>query len=138
MKAIYVALLAVGMALPVHANSLSRAYVHSVKSAAGGNEVVSGRSLTTSDHGGARMHILTDEIGYGSNAQARLLSNSLREIAKEPLCRAGSGVGPCRRGDTILGYRRTWDASGSQGGNFECVVYPAGSGSAQRVALQVR
>ena len=138
MKAIYLPLLAAAAALPVHANSLSRAYVHSVKSAAAGNEVVSGRDTTTRDHGGAWMHILTDEIGYGQRAKASLLSNSLREIAKEPICRAGNGVGPCRRGDAIVGYRRTWDASGHQGGNFEYVVYPAGSGSAQRVAFQVQ
>ncbi|UPG93703.1 DUF4879 domain-containing protein [Luteibacter aegosomatissinici] len=138
MKATYLTLLAAAVAFPVHANSLSRAYVHSVKSATGGNEVVNGQSVTNRDHGGAWMHVLTDEIGYGQHAQASLLSNALREIAKEPICRAGSGVGPCRRGDTIAGYRRTWDASGHQGGNFLYVIYPAGSGSTQRTVLQVR
>jgi hypothetical protein len=118
-------------------NALTRAYVYEVNSAAAGNEKVAGRSNTMKDHGGAWMRIVTEEIGYGGNAQAQLLSNSLREIGKEPLCRAGAGLGKCRRGDTIVGYRRTWDASGHQGGNFEFVVYPAGSGSAQRVAFQV-
>jgi hypothetical protein len=121
-----------------HANSLTRAYVHRVESASAGSEIVSGRTTTAKDHGGAWLYIYTDEIGYGRQPQARLLSNSLREIAKVPICNVGGGVGTCRRGDTVVGYRRTWDASGHQGGNFEYVVHPAGSGSAQRVTFQVQ
>jgi hypothetical protein len=137
MKRIALAFLTL-VATSVHSNTLTRAYVYRVDSASGGQELVTGRTTTTKDHGGSWMRILTEEIGYGREPQAKLLSNSLREIASQPICRVGGSLGPCRRGDTIVGYRRTWDASGHQGGNFEFVVYPAGSGSAQRVAFQVQ
>lgn len=137
MKRIALALLCL-VAPASHANSLTRAYVYRVESATGGNEIVTGRTTTAKDHGGAWLRIFTEEIGYGRQPQARLLSNSLREIAKVPICNVGGGLGTCRRGDTVVGYRRTWDASGHQGGNFEYVVHPAGSGSAQRVTFQVQ
>jgi hypothetical protein len=138
MKSMYLALTMAVITLPAYANSLTRAYVYRVNSATGGNEVVSGRSTTLNDHGGAWMQIVTDEIGYGREPQARLLSNALREISKEPICQGRNGMVPCRRGDTIVGYRRTWDASGHQGGNFEYVVYPSGGGNVARAAFQVR
>ena len=138
MKRMYFAFLAVVLTLPAHASSLTGAYVYRVQSAAGGNEVVRGRNTTVSDHGGAWMQIITDDIGYGKAARASILSNALREIRTEPLCRSGGDMGPCRRGETVVGYRRTWDASGHQGGNFEYAVYPASSGKEQRVTFQVR
>jgi hypothetical protein len=121
----------------VNANSLTRAYVHSVSSAAGSTEVVVGRASTTRDHGGAWMRIQTDDVGYGNNPQARLLGNALREVKTEPLCNSGGSLTPCNRG-TVVGYRRTWDASGHQGGNFEYMVIPNGAGGPVRVNFQVR
>ncbi|QDE40765.1 DUF4879 domain-containing protein [Luteibacter pinisoli] len=138
MKRMCFAFLAVASTLPSYASSLTGAYVFRVQSAAGGNEYVEGKSTTVNDHGGAWMQITTDDIGYGKAAQAKLLSNALREIKTEPLCKNGNAVGPCRRGETIIGYRRTWDANGHQGGNFEYAVYPATSGKEQRVTFQVR
>lgn len=138
MKRMCFAFLAVAATLPAHASALTGAYVYQVNSAAGGREDVSGQSTTTKDHGGAWMQITTDDIGDGKAAQATLLSNALRQIKTEPLCRNGGTVGLCRRGEIVVGYRRTWDASGHQGGNFEYAVYPANSGKEQRVKFQVR
>lgn len=126
------------VAAGANANPLARAYVQRVESASAGSEIVSGRTATAKDHGGPWLHIYTDEIGYGREPQAKILSNALREIARIPICNIGGGVAPCRRGETIVGYRRTWDASGHQGGNFEYVVYPAGGGTAQRVTFNVQ
>ncbi|TCV93955.1 uncharacterized protein DUF4879 [Luteibacter rhizovicinus] len=78
------------------------------------------------------MTIVTDEIGYGRYAQATLLSNPLQEIRTEPLCSAANPQ-PCSRG-TIVGYRRYWNASGYQGGNFNFTVYPSNGGGSVRSA----
>lgn len=84
------------------------------------------------------MRITTEEIGYGNNAQARLLGFSLREVGAVPLCKVRGHATPCSGHGTIIGYRRTWDASGRDGGNFEYMVIPNGIGGVQRVSLQVR
>jgi hypothetical protein len=127
---------------PVHAtsqsNNLSRAYVSAVASAKGSTEFVEGRSSTVRDHGGAWMRITTDEIGYGRNAQARLLGSPLRELGSLPLCNVGGQPTPCYGRGTVIGYRRTWDASGREGGNFEYMVIPNGIGGPVRVDFQVR
>lgn len=121
------------------ANNLSRAYVYSVESSQGGREYLRPWSHSTSfNHGGAMMRITTDEIGYGNNAQARLLGFSLREVGTVPLCNVQGYVDPCNGRGTIIGYRRTWDASGHDGGNFEYMVIPNGVGGVKRVNLQVR
>jgi hypothetical protein len=123
----------------VHAsNNLSRIYVHHVTSTKGGmEEIPQGGSQTARDHGGGRLQIITDEIGYGNNAQARLLGSPLREAGTQPLCNIGGVPKPCNRG-TIIGYRRTWDASGREGGNFEFMVNPNGPGGWKRTTLQIR
>ncbi|KJV30760.1 hypothetical protein VI08_14675 [Luteibacter yeojuensis] len=133
----FLSLLAVLPFVPVNANSLSRAYVYRVDSALAGSEIITGRSSTTRDHGGAWMRIQTDDVGYGNNPQARLLGNALREIKTEPLCNSHGSLAPCNRG-TVVGYRRTWDASGHQGGNFEYMVIPNGTGGPVRLNFQVR
>jgi len=123
----------------VHAsNNLSRIYVHHVTSTKGGVEnIPQGGSWTARDHGGGQLQITTDEIGYGNNAQARLLGSPLREVGTQPLCNIGGRPQPCNRG-TIIGYRRTWNASGSEGGNFEFMVNPNGPGGWKRTTLQIR
>jgi hypothetical protein len=119
-------------------NNLSRIYVHHVTSTAGGTEEIrQGGTTTVRDHGGSRLQIITDEIGYGNNAQARLLGSPLRQVGTQPLCNVGGMPKPCTRG-TIVGYRRTWDASGREGGNFEFMVNPNGVGSWKRITLQIR
>lgn len=142
MKPIIIATTALSLLLgigSVHAsNNLSRIYVHDVTSTNGGFEAIpQGGSWTAQDHGGPKLTITTDEIGYGNNAQARLLGSPLREIQTQPLCNAGGVPKPCNRG-TIVGYRRTWDASGREGGNFEFMVNPNGVGAWKRAALQIR
>lgn len=124
----------------VHAsNPLSRVCVHHVTSSQGGTEVIpQGGSWTARDHGGAVFQIVTDEIGYGHGAQARLLGSPLRQVKYESLCNVGGRPGPCPRGATLIGHRVTWDASGRDGGNFEMFVLPNGSGNAQRTTLQIR
>ncbi|PTR34755.1 uncharacterized protein DUF4879 [Luteibacter sp. OK325] len=120
-------------------NSLTRVYVHHVNSSKGGTEVIpQGGSWTARDHGGATFQIVTDEIGYGHGAQARLLGTPLREVKYESLCNVGGRLGSCPRGATIIGHRSTWDASGRDGGNFEVVVFPNGFGSSKRATLQIR
>jgi len=127
----------------VHASNnlthLTRVYVHHVISSKSGTEVIpQGGSWTAKDHGGATFQIVTDEIGYGHGAQARLLGSPLREVKYEPLCNVRGRLGTCPNGATIIGHRSTWDASGREGGNFEVVVLPDGFGSEQRAALQIR
>ncbi|NID15606.1 DUF4879 domain-containing protein [Luteibacter yeojuensis] len=121
------------------ANNLSSVYVYSVDSTQGGTETLSPWASSTSrNHGGARMHITTEEIGYGNNAQARLLGFNLREIQTQPLCNVRGYARPCNGRGTIVGYRRTWDASGRDGGNFDYMVIPNGVGGVRRVNLQVK
>jgi len=120
-------------------NTLSRVYVHHVTSSKGGTEVIpQGGSWTAKDHGGATFQIVTDEIGYGHGAQARLLGTPLREVKYESLCNVRGRLGPCPNGATIIGHRSTWDASGREGGNFEVVVLPSGFGSSKRATLKIR
>lgn len=121
-----------------HSNNLTRAYVSWVHSARAGAELVEGRSSTARDHGGAWMRIATDDIGYGRNAQARLLGSPLREIRTEALCHVGGRPNPCNGRGTVIGYRRTWEASGREGGNFEYMVIPNGVGAPVRVSFQIR
>lgn len=119
-------------------NNLSRIYVQGVTSTKGGYESIpQGGSWTAKDHGGSVMRVVTDEIGYGNNAQARLLGSPLREVSTQPLCNVGGRAQPCNRG-AIIGYRRTWDASGREGGNFEFMVNPNGVGAWKRATLQIR
>jgi hypothetical protein len=119
-------------------NNLSRIYVYGVTSTKGGYESIpQGGSWTVKDHGGSVMRVITDEIGYGNNAQARLLGSPLREVGTQPLCNVGGRAQPCNRG-TIVGYRRTWEASSREGGNFEFMVSPNGVGSWKRTTLQIR
>lgn|GEM_PF-1959510 len=121
------------------ANNLSQVYAYSVESAQGGTEILSrGVSSTSRSHGGAWMRITTEEIGYGSNARATLLGFSLREIQTVPLCNLRGSARPCNGRGTIVGYRRTWDASGRDGGNFEYMVIPNGVGGVRRVNLTIR
>ncbi len=142
MKIYKVAAAALAIALlgvDANANNLSNAYVYSVESAQGGRETLSpGASSTSRNHGGGWMHITTEEIGYGNNAQARLLGFSLRETQTIPLCNVRGRASPCNGRGTIVGYRRTWDANGREGGNFEYMVIPNGIGGVRRVNLQVR
>jgi hypothetical protein len=113
--------------------------VHHVSSTKGGTELIpQGGSWTANDHGGPRFQIVTDEIGYGHGAQARLLGSPLREIKYESLCNVRGRLGSCPNGATIIGHRSTWDASGREGGNFEVVVLPSGPGGAKRATLQIR
>ncbi len=119
-------------------NNLSRAYVSLVSSAAGGAEAVVGRPSTIRDHGGTWMQITTDDIGYGHGAQAWLLGSPLREIRSEALCNVNGQPRPCHGRGTVIGYRRTWDASGREGGNFQYMVIPNGVGGPVRIDFQVR
>lgn len=48
-----------------------------------------------------------------------------------------SALRQCRRGDTIIGYRRTWDVSGHEAGNFQYMVFPNGVGGVFRLGFQV-
>jgi hypothetical protein len=124
----------------VHAgNQLSRVYVHHVYSSKGGSEPIpQGGSWTARDHGGALLQIVTDEIGYGHAAQAKLLGSPLRATKYESLCNVGGRLGTCSRGATVIGHRTTWDASGREGGNFEFMALPSGSGGWKRATLQIR
>ncbi|HXO99973.1 MAG TPA: DUF4879 domain-containing protein [Luteibacter sp.] len=120
------------------ATPLTSARVSVVSSTKGGTEAI-GRGVTgtSRDHGGARLQIVTEEIGRGQHAQATLLGFALREIRTEPLCNVGGQAKPCAGRGTIVGYRRTWDASGREDGNFQFTIFPVGLGSALRANLTV-
>jgi len=119
-------------------NNLNNAYVYSVTSSKGGTELVKDRLATARDHGGAWMQITTDDVGYGHNAQARLLGTPLREIRSEALCNVNGQPRPCHGRGTVIGYRRTWDVSGREGGNFQYMVIPNGVGGPVRIDFQIR
>lgn len=141
MKKIVVFALAIGSFLPITAigaTNLTRVRVLSVTSAKAGAETLNaGATSTSRDHGGAWMKITTEEIGFGKNMQATLLGFSLRQIRTEALCNVGGQAKPCTGRGAIVGYRRTWDASGREDGNFQFTIFPLGLGSAQRVNLTV-
>lgn len=84
------------------------------------------------------MHVVTDDLGYGHNAQATLLGSPLREIRTDPLCNVGGRAAPCHGRGTVIGYRRTWDATGREGGNFQYMVIPNGVGGPVRIDFQIR
>lgn len=133
---------AAGMiSVTAHAVPLTSAYVVEVKSAKVGTERLNAHSTSKQyDHGGPTMTIVTDEFGYGQHAQATLLGSPLKEIGSVPLCNQRGVAAPCNGRGSVIGYRRTWDASGREGGNFQFVVYATNGsgGNAQRVNLQIR
>lgn len=136
----FAGLLAVGFPFAANcATPLTSARVVSVSSTKAGIEAIGrGVTATSRDHGGGRLQIMTEEIGIGRHAQATLLGFTLREIRTEPLCNIGGQARPCTGRGTIVGYRRTWDASGREGGNFQFRVFPIGLGSPIQVNFSVR
>lgn len=135
---IVLSLVALPLNIEARNNNLSRAYVSSVASARAGVESITGALNTARDHGGTWMHITTDDIGYGKHPQARLLGSPLREIRTQPLCQIKGRTSLCNGRGTVIGYRRTWDASGREGGNFEYVVIPNELGPPIRIGFQIR
>ncbi|URL59132.1 DUF4879 domain-containing protein [Luteibacter flocculans] len=121
------------------ANNLSNVQVVAVESPNGGREYLSPWSSSTArDHGGGWIKVTVEEIGYGNNQRATLLGYSLRETDTQRLCNVGGYAGLCRRGGSIIGYRRTWEVRGLDGGNFEYMVIPNGIGPTRRVHLTIR
>ena len=121
------------------ANNLSSVRVVAIESPKGGYEHLSPwSSSTTRDHGGGWIKVTTEEIGYGNNQRATLLGYSLQETGTERLCNAGGYAEVCRRGGLIVGYRRTWEVRGLDGGNFEYSVIPNGIGPMRHVHLTIR
>lgn len=134
--------IALAASFPLAANCatpLTSARVVVVSSTKAGSETIRpGAAGTSRNHGGARLQIITDEVGHGQHAQATLLGFTLREIRTEPLCNVGGQAKPCAGRGTIVGYRRTWDASGREEGNFQFRVFPKGIGSPITVNFTVR
>jgi Domain of unknown function (DUF4879) len=80
------------------------------------------QSMTSNDHGGAQLRVVTEEIGYGNLPVARfngsVLANS-KNYFTETICWNGSVyVIPCSAGQTIVGYRKYWNLDGYQIGSF--------------------
>jgi hypothetical protein len=90
-----------------------------------GFEPVAGsQAITTGDHGGAELFVVTDELGYGNNpvatwngGQVSLATN----VGQDTICvnwaRTGYDI-PCKAGQTVVGWRKYWDFSGYQSGIF--------------------
>jgi hypothetical protein len=142
MKKIFAFALTIGALFPIAATSatnLTRVRVFSVASAkAGAESINSGASSTSRDHGGGWMTITTEEIGFGKNMQATLLGFSLRQIRSEALCNVGGQAKPCIGRGAIVGYRRTWDAGGREGGNFRYTIFPKEYGQPVQMTFTVR
>lgn len=88
-----------------------------------GEVIAKDQVMTKQHHGGSQMLVRTIEIGYGSNFIATMNGNTLpisSMVDLLALChkRNGSGIGPCDRGETIAGYRRTWSIAGHGNGEF--------------------
>lgn len=75
-----------------------------------GFEPVAGvQSMTTGDHGGAELYVVTDEFGYGSNPVATWNGGQVslsKNVAEDTICvnwaRTGYDI-PCKAGQTIVG-----------------------------------
>jgi len=63
---------------------------------------------SSEDHGGAKMYIVTKELGYGNRSIAQMNGRDLKLIKTEYISQYGE----------IIGYYFYWDASGYDGGTF--------------------
>lgn len=75
----------------------------------GEQPISDGQLLTTYDHGGAEMYILTLEYGYGTTRIAQMGGANLQEAGSQAVLGAGN---------IVIGWYRWWNASGHQGGQF--------------------
>ncbi|MBI3283509.1 MAG: DUF4879 domain-containing protein [Burkholderiales bacterium] len=82
------------------------------------------QSMTTGDHGGAQLWVVTDELGYGDNPVATWNGGQISlatNFATQTICvnwaRTGYDI-PCQAGQTVVGFRKYWDFSGYQSGIF--------------------
>jgi len=75
---------------------------------------------TAQDHGGAQLRVLTVEVGYGTNAIAKINGVILPASANyATMVFCGSDfLAPCSAGQTIVGYMRYWNVDGYQRGTF--------------------
>ena len=67
-----------------------------------------GQYLSTQDHGGNELYIVTVEIGYGFSTIAKIAGAPLTQIKEKTITNNG----------VVIGFYRWWDASGFQGGQF--------------------
>jgi len=121
------------------ATILSDVSIYSVKSTQGGTEYLTpSMSSTERNHAGEVMHITTEEVGFANNARALLHGRFLNEIKTVPLCDIQGRPSPCKSGGKLVGFRRTWDASGHKVGKFEYVVIPNRLSGLRQVGLLVK
>ena len=93
------------------APDLTEMGVYKVASMNAGIEDVYQKISTQLDHGGDALYIFTYEFGYSSNYSRIAMINGarLKEINSEPILNSLN---------TVIGWKRLWDASGHQGGYF--------------------
>ncbi|WP_300318710.1 DUF4879 domain-containing protein [Idiomarina sp.] len=104
------------------APALSALYVYGIYSSDCGIEYTAGQSTTSCDHGGTVLQSAVLEIGYGGNPIVWMNGGTLpssASLGSTPVCITGSSYSwPCNAGQTIVGFLREYDLSGSQNGIF--------------------
>jgi hypothetical protein len=65
--------------------------------------------ITTQDHGGAELYVLTQEMGYGQYRVAKMNGTQLVQDSEQAILGAGN---------IVTGYYRWWKASGYESGSF--------------------
>lgn len=88
----------------------------------GWEEIVSGATSTSCDHGGAQLRVEVLEIGYGSNRIAWMIGGQLPASANYEtrlVCQQfGGGLDYCTPGQTAVGFQHSYNLDGHQGGTF--------------------
>jgi hypothetical protein len=87
-----------------------------------GEEIYVDQIQTQKHHGGTKILVTTIEIGSASLNYAYMNGNKLPPSSLEDtldLCKKrGGGIGPCDRGESIIGHRRLWNVAGYGNGQF--------------------
>lgn len=80
------------------------------------------QTMTSNDHGGVQVRVVTEEIGYGNLPVARFNGSVLpksKNYLTETICWNGNTyVFPCSAGQTVVGFRKYWNLDGYQIGSF--------------------
>lgn len=87
-----------------------------------GEEIKAEQLRTKKHHGGTKVLVTTVELGFGSYHSGVMNGSILPPtslINSLELCKKRDGsIGSCSRGESIIGYRRTWNIAGYGNGEF--------------------
>jgi len=89
----------------------------------GWEAIAPNQGVTSYDHGGAQLRVVTDELGYGSIPFATMNGSQLPSSSNyytQPICQDAYGnyTLSCSAGQSIVGWRKYWSVDGYQSGLF--------------------